>query len=79
MTSGSDANKTKNTGRNWTQYLSYGIQLMATIGVGLYIGYWADKSLHLSIPLLIWIVPTLLLVFMLVKLVKTFSKKEKEK
>lgn len=56
------------------RYLSYGIQLMATIGIGLYLGYWADNALNLSIPLLIWILPTILLVYMLVKLVKDFSK-----
>lgn len=56
------------------RYLSYGIQLMATIGIGLYLGYWADNALNLSIPLLIWMLPTILLVYMLVKLVKDFSK-----
>lgn len=60
------------------RYLSYGIQLMATIGVGLYLGYWADRWLNLSIPLLIWILPTVLLAYMLIKLVRDFSKKGKD-
>jgi len=63
---------------NWMRYLSYGIQLMATIGIGLYLGYLADRLLGLSFPLLIWILPTLLLVYMLVKLVKDFSGKGKD-
>lgn len=61
------------------RYLSYGIQLMATIGIGLYLGYWADNALNLSIPLLIWILPTILLVYMLVKLVKDFSKTKQDR
>ena len=60
------------------RYLSYGIQLMATIGIGLFIGYQADKAFHIKIPLLIWLLPTILLVYMLVKLVKDFSKKGKD-
>lgn len=70
-------NKFKNN-RNWMRYLSFGIQLMATVGIGLFLGYYADKALKLSVPLLIWILPTLLLVYMLVKLVKDFSKKRKQ-
>lgn len=59
------------------RYLSLGIQLMATVGIGLWAGYWLDKKLSFSVPLLIWILPTVLLVMMLVKLVRAFSKKGK--
>ena len=67
----------KGQSQAWMRYLSYGIQLMATIGLGLFMGYYADKYLDTSIPLLIWILPTLFLVFMLIKLVREFSKKNK--
>ncbi|GAB3350692.1 hypothetical protein GCM10027566_08320 [Arachidicoccus ginsenosidivorans] len=63
---------------NWMRYLSYGIQLMATIGIGLYIGYKADQLFKISFPLLVWLLPTILLVYMLIKLVKEFSKNTKK-
>jgi hypothetical protein len=62
---------------NWMRYLSYGIQLMATIGIGLFIGYKLDEMIHIKFPLLVWLLPTILLVYMLIKLVKDFSKKGK--
>lgn len=61
-----------------TRYLSFGIQLMAAVGIGLYVGHWADTKFMNSFPLMVWILPTLLLVFMLINLVRTFSKKQKE-
>ena len=61
------------------RYLSYGVQLMATIGIGLFIGYKADRLFKISFPLLIWILPSLLLVYMLIKLVREFSKGSQQK
>ncbi|SEA44548.1 Putative F0F1-ATPase subunit Ca2+/Mg2+ transporter [Arachidicoccus rhizosphaerae] len=73
--------KTNNKARfsgNWMRYLSYGIQLMATIGIGLFIGYKLDEVLKVKFPLLVWLLPTVLLIYMLVKLVKDFSKNGKQ-
>ena len=68
----------KGTNRNWMRYLSYGIQLMASIGIGLYLGYLADKKLSMSFPLFIWVIPMVILIWMLVKLVRDFSKKKRD-
>lgn len=71
--------KTPSSNNRLVQYLSYGIQLMAAVGIGIWLGYWLDRKLHMTFPIFVWVLPTLLLVMMLISLVRTFSKQQKNK
>ncbi|ANI88203.1 hypothetical protein A9P82_02080 [Arachidicoccus ginsenosidimutans] len=67
----------RNDNNSYLTYLSYGIQLAAGVGLALWFGSWIDKKITTKIPLCTWVLPLVVLVFMLVKIVREFSKKEK--
>ena len=57
------------------QYFTFAWQLIMALGLGVYAGLLADKWLHTSMPLLVWILPLLVLVGMMVKVIKDTTKK----
>jgi F0F1-type ATP synthase assembly protein I len=61
------------------QILRYGglaMQFLVSIGIGVFIGLKADKWLHLSFPLLVWLMPLLILSGITYSIVKETSKKK---
>ena len=58
------------------QYAGFATQLIVGLGLTLYLGMWLDKKLHLSFPLLVWILPLLVLIVTLTKLIKDTSTKK---
>ena len=58
------------------QYAGFAFQLIAGLGLTLYLGMWLDKKLQLSIPLLVWILPLLILIVTFSKLIKDTSTKK---
>jgi len=57
------------------QYAGFAAQLAVGLLLAVYAGMWLDKRIAISIPLLIWLLPLLLLIGMLIKVVKDTSKK----
>ncbi len=58
------------------QYAGFATQLLLAIGASVFVGYEADKILKPPIPLLVWVVPLLLIIFTLIKVVRDTSKKK---
>ena len=52
------------------RYAGLGAQIFASLGIAVFIGYKADKWIGISMPLLVWLLPLLVLVVMIYKLVK---------
>lgn len=71
--------KDKNeTNRMLWRYAGLGSQFFVAIGLGIFIGLKLDEWLKLSVPLLVWILPLLLIIGMIVKIVIETSKKRNE-
>ena len=58
------------------QYAGMASQLMAALGLGVFIGYKLDGSLHFSFPVFIWALPLVFLIAMFVKIIKDTAKKK---
>jgi hypothetical protein len=58
------------------RYASIGTQLLAGIGISVFIGLKADGWLKLKIPLLVWILPLLLIISVTLKLIRATSKRK---
>ena len=58
------------------QYAGMGGQLLASLGIGVFLGLKADEWMKFRIPLLIWLLPLLILVGIILKLVKDTSRKK---
>lgn len=59
------------------RYASLGTQIFVSLGIAVYIGYRADRWLHLSLPLLVWLLPFLVLCLTIYKLIQETSKRKK--
>ena len=72
-----DINKpiNKSSTQLW-QYAGIGGQLLASLGIGVFLGLKADEWLNFKIPLLVWILPLLILIGMIARLIKATSKKK---
>jgi Mn2+/Fe2+ NRAMP family transporter len=60
--------------RDLWRYAGLGMQIFASLGIAVFIGYKVDKWLNTSIPLLVWIIPFAVLCLMMYKLIKETSK-----
>lgn len=58
------------------RYAGLGGQILIAIGIAVFVGYKADKWLHVSFPLLVWLLPLLVVSAMIYKLVKETSSKK---
>jgi len=56
------------------QYAGFASQLVISLGAGVLIGYWVDKKINLSIPVLTWLLPLLILLVLFWKVMKDTSK-----
>ena len=52
-----------------------GMQFLASIALGIFIGIKADKWLNFSFPLLVWLLPLLIIIGLTIKIFKDTSKK----
>jgi len=52
------------------QYVSVGSQLFAGIITAVFAGWWIDKKLHFSFPVLVWLLPLIFIVGMILKVIK---------
>lgn len=58
------------------QYAGLATQLLVALGLAVFLGLKADHWLHLSFPLLGWLVPLLVLLAMFIRIFKDTSKKQ---
>jgi F0F1-type ATP synthase assembly protein I len=52
------------------KYAALASQLIAGLGIAAFAGIYADKWLHTTIPLLVWILPLILLLSVLWQIIK---------
>ncbi|MDQ2863155.1 MAG: AtpZ/AtpI family protein [Bacteroidota bacterium] len=57
------------------RYSAITAQIFVSIGLGLFIGMKADGWLHLSFPLLVWLLPLLIIFGIIYKIIKDTSGK----
>lgn len=57
------------------RYAGLGGQILVAIGLAVFVGLKADGWLHLSFPLLVWLLPLAVVSAMIYKLIKDTSKK----
>ncbi|MGN6266270.1 MAG: hypothetical protein ACTHM5_11385 [Ginsengibacter sp.] len=65
----------KETNSELIKYAGMGMQFLAGIGLGVFFGFKADGWLHLSFPLLVWLLPLLIIISMTIKIIRDTSNK----
>ena len=58
------------------RYAGLGTQILVAIGIAVFAGLKIDRWVHLSFPLLVWVLPLLVVSLMIYKLIKETSKKK---
>ena len=58
------------------RYAGLAMQFLVSIGLGVFLGFKADKWLKISFPLLVWLLPFLIIVGLLFNIFKETSKKK---
>jgi hypothetical protein len=68
-----------NNNENNKQLLRYSglaMQFLVSIGLSVFIGLKADKWLHISVPLLVWLLPLMVIIGIILKIIKDTAKKK---
>jgi len=68
-----------NNNENNKQLLRYSglaMQFLVSIGLSVFIGLKADKWLNISIPLLVWLLPLMVITGIILKIIKDTAKKK---
>lgn len=65
----------KETNRELLQYAGMGAQFLVSIGVGIFLGIKGDKWMHISFPLMVWLLPLLIITGLIIKIIKDTSAK----
>lgn len=68
----------RNNGSNndlW-RYAGLATQIFVALGLGVFLGHKADQWLHISFPVLVWVIPLGIIVSMIYKLIKETGKKK---
>jgi len=70
-------NKNKNVSNKklLVQYASIGTQIFAGLLIFVFAGKWLDEKLHLTFPLLIWLLPLIFIISITIKAIKDTSGK----
>ena len=61
------------------RYAGFSSEVVASVGVSVFVGMKADKWLKLSFPILSWALPLLVIVVLLVNLIRQGSRKKNGK
>jgi hypothetical protein len=64
----------QNNNSDLLRYAGLGAQIFVSLGIAVFAGYKADRWLHISFSLLIWLLPLLVLIGTFYKLLKETSK-----
>ncbi len=60
------------------KYSGLAFQLVASLGLSLYLGLKLDSWLKFSTPVFVWVLPLLFLIIMMYQIIKDTSKKNSE-
>jgi hypothetical protein len=66
----------KSTSSDLIRYAGLGSQILVSLGIAVFAGYKLDKWLKISLPLLVWLLPLIVLIGMMIKLIKETSGKK---
>ena len=69
-----DSNNKQGNRRELYRYASLSSQVVASVGLSIFIGIKADKWVSLSFPLFSWALPLLVIVVLIIKLIKETSR-----
>jgi F0F1-type ATP synthase assembly protein I len=58
------------------RYTGLAMQFLVSIGIGVFIGLEADKWLHISFPLFVWLLPLLIICGIMYNILKETSNKK---
>jgi len=58
------------------RYAGMGGQIFVSLGIAVFAGYKVDKWIHVSFPLLVWLLPLVVLCLMMYKLIRETSKRK---
>jgi len=59
------------------RYAGMGGQIFVSLGLAVFAGYKVDKWIHISFPLMVWLLPLVVLCLMMYKLIRETSKRKK--
>ena len=65
----------KETNGELLQYAGMGAQFLVSIGVGIFLGIKVDEWIHISFPLMVWLLPLLIITGLIIKIIKDTSGK----
>lgn len=68
--------KQNNASNDLLRYAGLGAQILVSIGLAVFVGLKADRWLHSSFPLLVWLLPLLVVGAMIYKLIKETGAKK---
>jgi len=65
-----------NNNRDLLKYAGLTTQIFAGLGLAIFIGIKLDKWLHISFPVLVWVLPLLVIVSLIYKLIKETGRRK---
>ena len=57
------------------RYAGFAMQLVVSLGLGVFAGQWIDKRIVTSVPVFIWLLPLLILIIVFRQVLRDTSKK----
>jgi hypothetical protein len=69
----------QNSQNDLMRYAGLGAQIFVSLGIAVFAGYKLDRWLRISLPLLVWLLPLLVLVVMIYSLIRETSKRKQQK
>jgi hypothetical protein len=76
MSPNSEQPKSRSNSSELMRFAGLGAQIFATLGIAVFAGYKLDKWLHISLPLLVWLLPLIAVSATIYKLIKDTSKRK---
>lgn len=70
-----DLNDRQQSNRQLMKYAGLTMQFLVSIALGIFLGVKADGWLHISFPLLTWLLPLLIIAGILIKIINETGKK----
>ena len=60
------------------KYASLGMQFFVSLGLAVFVGLKADKWLHLSMPLLVWVLPLIVICVLMYQIIRDTSNRKSD-
>ena len=65
-----------NNNRDLLKYAGLATQIFVGLGLAVFLGMRLDKWLHISFPVLVWVLPLLVIVSLIYKMIKETNRKQ---